>query len=140
MDLNKKVSRKRMTITQAEALGLVEKKEPKPRKKRLPQPLSRGEETLALHLKAYNIQYRREHEFHPVRHWKLDFAIMGVKLAIEVEGAVEKIGRHQRPEGFVEDIYKYNSLILEGWRLLRFTTKMVMNGEAITMILEALGG
>lgn len=59
-------------------------------------------------------------------------------MAIEVEGAVEKIGRHQRPEGFIEDIYKYNSLILEGWKLLRFTTKMVMNGEAIKVILEAL--
>lgn len=129
---------KRLTLLQAEALGLVEKDEPKPRKKKIPQPPSKGEEVLALHLKANKIQFRREYQFYPSRGWKLDFAILGVKLAIEVEGAVEKIGRHQRPEGFIADIYKYNTLIIEGWRLLRFTTKMVMNGEAIKMILEAI--
>lgn len=131
---------KRMTIIQAAALGLIENIEKKPRKKRTPQPLSRGEETLAVHLKAHKISFRREYEFHHTRHWKVDFALTHIKLAVEVEGAVEKIGRHQRPEGFVEDMYKYNALILQGWRLLRFSTKMVLNGEAITTILQALEG
>ena len=140
----KRTTSKRMTIAQAEAIGLVEQSTAKERKKKptvkkIPQPLSRGEETLALHLKAHKIEFRREFKFHPTRNWQLDFAIKHVKLAVEVEGAVEKIGRHQRPEGFVEDMYKYNSLILEGWKLLRFSTKMVLNGEAIEMILKVLG-
>ncbi|MDO8415514.1 MAG: DUF559 domain-containing protein [Agitococcus sp.] len=128
-----------MTITQAAASGLIEKKDVKPKAKRIPNPPSRGEETLALHLKAHKIEFRREFKFHPTRNWQLDFAIKHVKLAVEIEGAVEKIGRHQRPKGFVEDMYKYNALILQGWRLLRFSTKMVMNGEAIEMILKVLG-
>jgi very-short-patch-repair endonuclease len=132
-----------MTIAEAESLGLVERKKVvkprKPKEQRIPNPPSKGEETLALHLKAHNINFRREYMFHPTRNWKLDFAIKHVKLAVEVEGAVEKIGRHQRPEGFVEDMYKYNALIIQGWRLLRFSTKMVLSGEAIDTILEALG-
>ena len=131
---------KRMTITQAAASGLIEKKDVKPKAKRIPNPPSRGEEALALHLKAHKISFRREYEFHHTRHWKVDFALTHIKLAVEVEGAVDKIGRHQRPEGFIEDMYKYNALILQGWRLLRFSTKMVLNGEAITTILQALEG
>lgn len=133
----------RMTIQQADALGLLDAaggKKPKARKRKgQPQPLSRGEEQLALHLKAHKIQFRREYEFHPARHWKLDFALVGEKLAIEVEGGIALIGRHQRPEGFIEDMYKYNALIVQGWRLLRFSTHMVMTGEAIETVLQVLG-
>lgn len=145
MDRFKRKVSKRMTIAQAESLGLIEQDKPKPKRarkpksQRIPNPPSTGEETLALHLKAHKIEFRREFIFHPTRNWKLDFAIKHIKLAVEVEGGVEKIGRHQRPEGFVEDMYKYNALIMQGWRLLRFSTKMVLNGEAIDTILELLG-
>lgn len=109
-----------------------------PRKAKIPQPPSPGEETLAIHLRAHKIAYKREYEFHRERHWKLDFAFLNAKLAVEIEGGIGLIGRHQRPQGFIEDMYKYNALTLCGWRLLRFSTKMVMKGEAIAVILEAL--
>jgi len=132
-------SRKRMTIAQAEAAGLLEHQPKKSRKGKIPQPSSPGEETLAMHLKAHKIAFKREFEFHDVRHWKVDFAFLSVKLAVEIEGGVGLMGRHQRPEGFIEDMYKYNALVMKGWRLLRFSTRMVMKGEAIATILEALG-
>lgn len=132
-------SRKRMTIAQAEAAGLLEHQPTKPRKGKIPQPPSPGEETLAMHLKAHKIAFKREYEFHDVRRWKVDFAFLSVKLAVEIEGGVGLMGRHQRPEGFIEDMYKYNALVMKGWRLLRFSTRMVMKGEAIGLILEALG-
>ena len=94
---------------------------------------------MVIHLKAHKIAYKREYAFHGERHWKLDFAFLNAKLAVEIEGGIGLIGRHQRPEGFIEDMYKYNALVMDGWRLLRFSTRMVMKGEAIGLILEALG-
>lgn len=62
------------------------------------------------------VEMVREHRFHPVRLWRLDFAWPKARLALELEGQ----GRHQRYVGFREDCEKYNALVLSGWRLLRF--------------------
>lgn len=103
------------------------------------QKASPGESKLDFDLRMMKLSFDREFKFHPDRRWKVDFALHEHKLAVEVEGAVWAIGRHQRPAGFIADMEKYNILVLMGWRLLRFSTEDVMRGRAITMILAAVG-
>jgi len=82
----------------------------------------------------------REHRFSPERRWRFDLAWPEVKLAVEVEGGVWQMGRHQRPVGFQNDVDKYNAAVLLGWRLLRVTPQMVQDGRALRLVEEVLRG
>lgn len=66
-----------------------------------------------------------ELRFAPPRRWRFDFAFPDHRLAVEIEGAVWTQGRHTRGKGYAADCIKYNSAILAGWRVLRFTTDML---------------
>jgi hypothetical protein len=66
-----------------------------------------------------------EHRFNPSRKWRFDFAHIPTKTAIEIEGGVAKMGRHQRPDGFRKDCEKYVSAGLMGWRVFRLSPDMV---------------
>lgn len=76
--------------------------------------------------------------FHPKRKWQFDFAWPEHKLAVEIEGGTYSGGRHTRGKGFEDDCEKYNEALLLGWRVLRFTGKMVNSGEARIVTQEAL--
>ena len=62
-----------------------------------------------------------EHIFSPGRRWRIDFAIVDLKIGIEIEGGVWANGRHTRGKGFIEDMEKYNAAVTLGWVILRFT-------------------
>ena len=62
-----------------------------------------------------------EHKFHDMRKWRLDFAIIDLKIGIEIEGGVWSCGAHTRGKGFIEDMEKYNAAVSFGWVILRFT-------------------
>ena len=62
-----------------------------------------------------------EHKFHETRKWRLDFAIIDLKIGIEIEGGVWSGGAHTRGKGFIEDMEKYNAAGTLGWVILRFT-------------------
>jgi len=97
------------------------------------------EETLALHLKAHNIQgVMQQFKFHVERRWVVDFAWPDKKIIVEVEGGTWKGGRHTRGVGFRNDCIKYNQATLDGWKVFRFTSDMVKSGAAIETILQAL--
>ena len=66
-----------------------------------------------------------EYRFHPTRRWRFDFAHVGSKVAIEVEGGTRTNGRHSRHAGFRGDCEKYNAAILHGWRVFRLTSDMI---------------
>jgi hypothetical protein len=118
--------------------------------------VSELEETLAFHLDALKIDYRREYKFgrdlvgnpkkgirealakRGLKDWRFDFAIPNRRIAAEVEGGAFTGGRHTRGAGFTADCRKYNRATLEGWRVLRFTGTEIKNGVAITEIEEAL--
>jgi very-short-patch-repair endonuclease len=109
---------------------------------KMPQPLSVGEETFADHCKAYGLWPVREFAFATEigRNWLFDFAWPKEKIAVEVEGGTKHgFSRHSRGNGFEKDCRKYNAAAMLGWRLFRFTTKMVMSGEAIDKMREVLG-
>ena len=105
----------------------------------VPKPLSPGEETFLLHCNVYHIKVEREFRFHPVRKWRFDFAVPDKKLGIEIEGGTNfGKSRHSKGEGFEKDAAKYNRASRMGWVILRFSTAMVVRGDAIKEVLETL--
>lgn len=124
----------------------------------------RFEQDLAFQIRAHRLpEPLRQHRFalELDRQWRFDFAWPDHMLAAEFEGLVATTalvpkgqgqsgyrktivltGGHATPDGFKEDIDKYNSATLLGWRLLRFHRDQVTNGEAIAMlerVFHALG-
>ncbi len=94
---------------------------------------------LALKLHAHGIEgFEREVRFHPTRKWRFDFANAQAMLAVEIEGITKDGGRHQRRQGFIRDIHKYAEALVLGWRVLRVTPGLVLNGVAIDYIKRAL--
>lgn len=99
------------------------------------------EETLALHIRTNKLPVvTREHRFHPTRKWRFDFAWLEQKIAAECEGAIWVNGRHTRGAGFEADCEKYNAATLMGWRIFKFTPRMVQTGAAIAQLQEVLNG
>ena len=97
------------------------------------------ESELLFHIRAIKLpEPVCEFKFHPVRKWQFDFAWEDKLLAVEVEGGTWVKGRHTRGQGFENDCEKYNAATLMGWRVLRYTAKMIESGEAINQIEEAL--
>ena len=82
----------------------------------------------------------RNHRFHPVRQWKLDFAWPDYLLAVEVEGGTWSGGRHVRGAGFEEDAQKYLEAMMLGWRVIRATGSMVKSGQVINAVDALIGG
>jgi len=105
---------------------------------KLPKALSPGEEAFALHCRAEKLEPIREFQFHPQRKWRFDFAFPAEKLAVEIEGGLFVGGGHSRGKGYESNLEKYNQAVLMGWRVLRYSTDMVMRGDAINEVLVAL--
>ena len=103
---------------------------------KLPKKLSLGEETLAQHLTAYKISFRREVRLIADRQWRWDFIV--ADLAIEIHGGTWSRGAHSRGAGQVRDFTKQNAAVLAGYRPLTFTTEQVAAGEAVNVIVAAL--
>ncbi len=110
----------------------------KPKLVVIKRPPSVGEETLALHLKARKIPFIREYKFMEGRRFRFDFVIANTHYAIEIEGGHPGKSRHTSYKGFAADAEKYNLATALGWKLLRFTTKMVKDGTAIQTIERVL--
>jgi len=79
-----------------------------------------------------------EYIFHPTRKWRFDFAWPSKFVAVEVEGGIWTNGRHTRGKGFEEDCYKYAEATLLGWRVFRFTPKMIRSGDALRYLEMAI--
>lgn len=72
------------------------------------------------------------------RRWRIDYAFLKERVALEIEGGIWVQGRHTRGSGFAKDIDKYNTLAILGWRLLRVTPKQMKNGEVFLLLERAL--
>ena len=102
--------------------------------------LSPGEEAFALHCRAViPIAPVREHRFWPGRRHRFDFAWPDLMVAVEIEGGIRSGGRHTRGQGYINDLEKYNQATFMGWKVFRFATESVYNGEAIKMIAKVIG-
>ena len=83
---------------------------------------------------------QREYPLIPGRRFRADFAWPEHKLAVEIEGGTWVNGRHVRGTGYMNDCRKYNLAVLHGWRVLRFTSEMVRDGEALDITEQVMTG
>jgi very-short-patch-repair endonuclease len=81
--------------------------------------------------------WEREFRFAPPRRWRFDFAWPKQMVALEIEGGTWVGGRHNRGAGYAQDLEKYNTATVLGWRLLRVTPEMVSDATVLSLI-EAL--
>lgn len=74
-------------------------------------------------------QFAKNDGPHKGRRWAIDYYFEkgGKKLALEIEGGIGKIGRHQRPGGFRKDMEKYNALNEYGIQLFRVEPSTLFN-------------
>ena len=79
-----------------------------------------------------------QHQFHPTRKWRFDFAWPEQKVAVEVDGGTWSGGRHVRAAGYEAYCQKINAAVLLGWRVLRGTGGMVRSGELADAAMELL--
>lgn len=84
------------------------------------------------------VEVIKEYQFHPSRKWRFDYAFVEHRVALEVEGGVHTGGRHIRPKGFINDMEKYNTAAVMGWRLLRCTPDTLLSLSTMNMLREIL--
>ena len=80
------------------------------------------------------VEVVKEYMFHYTRKWRFDYAIPELKVAIEIDGGVWDYGRHNRPQGYINDMEKLNNAISLGWYVLRFTTYDRMTNATLSLI------
>lgn len=98
-------------------------------------------QALITFLKVFKIEgWEPEYKFCESRRWRFDVAFPAIQLGIEIDGGhyVPGGGKHTSLEGFENDCEKLNEAILLGWRILRFSPRMVTQGIAINFIERAL--
>lgn len=113
-----------------------------------------AEELLAIHLRANHLVADREYRFGAnacggvgkglrsrlvdagLKDWRFDFALVDLKIAIEIEGGGWSGGRHTRGAGFAADLEKYDAAMRLGWTVYRCDPSMVKSGRAIQTVLK----
>ena len=72
-------------------------------------------------------ELEREFVFHAERKWRADFAHVGSRTLIEIEGGIFLAGggRHNRAAGFIADAEKYLAAFLAGWNVVRLTNAQI---------------
>jgi very-short-patch-repair endonuclease len=75
------------------------------------------------------------------RQFRSDGAYVAERILLEVQGGIwaQDPGRHNRGSGYERDCDRDNLAALLGWKLLRFTERMIKDGTAVQTILRALG-
>ena len=81
-----------------------------------------------------------EFRFHPARMWRIDYAFLRERIAVELDGGtwLGSRGGHTGGSGFTRDREKQNELACAGWLVLRFTAEQVASGAAIEWTRRAL--
>ena len=72
------------------------------------------------------------------RRWRFDGCWPDKLLAFEVDGGAFVGGRHVTGTGVEADAEKISTAVALGWRVLRFTPRMIRDGKALTLVLAAL--
>lgn len=110
-----------------EVIAALKKPEKKKQKSPLPGERCHQAQWMWGQLVAWSlytgIQVVDEHQFHPVRKFRFDFAVPAYKIGIEYEGLMSEKSGHTTLSGYTKDTEKYNLAVSEGWRVIRFTVK-----------------
>lgn len=109
----------------------------------IPKPPSFLEEMLARDMRALKYPpFEREFQFDKNgRRWRFDFAWPEHHLAVECHGLVASgKGGHQTIKGLSGDLEKHNAAVLQGWRILYFTRRDIVETKALELINQVLLG
>ncbi len=68
-----------------------------------------------------------EYRFDPVRQWRADWYISGLRVICEYEGIYSTQSRHTSLNGYSADTDKYRAASMAGFILLRYTSKNYKN-------------
>ncbi len=71
--------------------------------------------------------YIKEHKFLENRKYRIDWAVLPEKIAIEYEGIFSAKSGHTNVMGYSENCNKYNLMALNGWKVLLYTAINYMN-------------
>jgi hypothetical protein len=74
-----------------------------------------------------------------LKDWRFDMAWPAFNFAVEIEGVTPQGGRHQRIQGFKNDIEKYHAAMDLGWNVYRTTGHMISSGRAVSLIEKMIG-
>jgi very-short-patch-repair endonuclease len=96
---------------------------------------SPAEILMSMHLKELGLEFDTEVPVCESRRWRWDFLLTESNVAIEVDGFFK--GRHGA--GWGADNEKRNVGTMMGYRVLVFSTKSVLKGEAKAFLQEHLG-
>lgn len=83
------------------------------------------------------IEIKEQFKFLPDRRFTFDLAIPSIRLAFECDGGQFR-GGHRRGEALAKDYEKQNLAQLQGWRIIRFVNRDVLNGKAKEFLEENL--
>lgn len=111
-----------------------------PSRRRRPAPPRKTSGILGLSLYFPGLPLVLEYRFAPPRRWRFDAALPQYMIGIEQEGGLWVRGRHNRAQGYIADMAKYNAAVLLGWRVLRFTPLQICDGTAAAMVQTAITG
>lgn len=118
-----------------ESAGVIDpKKNQKPKTpKKKPSPFDFFTRLVKSDLKLEAV---KEYRFHPVRRWRFDYCIPDLKIAIEIDGGVwlDGGGRHNRGQGYINDMEKLNAAASLGWLILRFTPQQKYQRSTLEII------
>ena len=79
-------------------------------------------------LRKQGFPVRRQH---PIGPYVVDFAIMKMRLAIEIDGGI-----HNLDEVRKKDEIRERRIIAEGWRVLRIDTQTAMSADHLMQIMS----
>jgi very-short-patch-repair endonuclease len=78
-----------------------------------------------------------EYQFCLDRKWRADLAIPSLRILLECDGGQFR-GGHRRGLALERDYEKQNRAQMEGWRILRWTNRQILTGEAFNWLKEHL--
>jgi very-short-patch-repair endonuclease len=85
---------------------------------------------LAIHVRELGVtDLKAEFRIDPARQWRADLALPAYRILIECDGGMHT-GGHKRGAALEDDYDKQNSAQMLGWRILRFSNRQVLCGEA----------
>ena len=98
--------------------------------------MTEAQKLLGIHLKELKLgKVEYEYQFCADRRWRADLAILDSRLLFECDGG-QFHGGHKRGKALEGDYDKQNRAQLEGWRILRFTNRQILTGEAKAWLKE----
>ena len=80
-----------------------------------------------------------EFRFYGPRRWRMDMVWVDERLAVEIEGGIWIMGRHNRPKSMIAEMSKYNTAALLGYKVIRVTREHIESGQALLWIKQGLG-